>query len=98
MICHCILSLQTQCKRFNQDCSEVCSSLQPQQASSTASSASAMVAASAAAAACGAADSLSSSDVFRAMKFWSISKPLAHANETTKSQQAIHIHYECIYL
>jgi hypothetical protein len=28
MICHCILSLQTQCKRFHQDCNEVCSSLQ----------------------------------------------------------------------
>jgi hypothetical protein len=46
MICHFILSLQTHCKCFNKDCSEVCSSLQQQ----AAFPASAVVAAAAAAA------------------------------------------------
>jgi hypothetical protein len=67
MICHSYLSLQTQCKRLNQDCIEVCSSLQ-QQAAAVSSTASAAAAAAAAAAALAATDSLSSSDVFHAMK------------------------------
>jgi hypothetical protein len=67
MIYRCILFLQTQYKRFNQDCSEDCSSLQ-QQAASAAFAASAVAAAAAAAAALAAADSLSSLDAFRAMK------------------------------
>jgi hypothetical protein len=49
MIFHCILSHQTQCKHFNQDCSEVCSSLQ-QQVASVASAASAVAAVAAASA------------------------------------------------
>jgi 3-oxoacyl-ACP reductase-like protein len=48
MICHGILSFQTHCKRFNQDCSKIYSSLQQQAAA--AASASAAVAAAAAAA------------------------------------------------
>jgi hypothetical protein len=48
MICHGILSLQTHCKRFNQDCSKICSSLQ-QQAAAAASAPAAAAAAAAAA-------------------------------------------------
>jgi hypothetical protein len=62
VICHCILSLQTHCKRFKQDCS----SLQ-QQAVAPASTAAA-AAAAAAAATSAAADSSSSSDASRATK------------------------------
>jgi hypothetical protein len=49
MIFHSILSHQTQCKHFNQDFSEVCSSLQ-QQVASVASAASAVAAVAAASA------------------------------------------------
>ena len=45
MICHCILSLQTQCKHFNQDGSKICSSLQQQAAAAASSSAAVAVAA-----------------------------------------------------
>jgi hypothetical protein len=72
MICHCILFIQTQCKRFNQPCIWVSSSLQQQAAAATAA-ASAVEAASACATAAAtatsaAADSSSSSDAFCAMK------------------------------
>jgi hypothetical protein len=40
-----ILSLQTQCKRFNQDCSKICSSLQQQAAAAASASAAAAAAA-----------------------------------------------------
>jgi hypothetical protein len=66
MICHCILSLKTHCKRFNQDCSKICTSLQQQAAA--AASASAAAAGAAAAATSAAADSSSSSDACRATK------------------------------
>jgi hypothetical protein len=61
-----ILSLQTHCKRFKQDCSKICSSFQ-QQAAATAS-ALAAAAAAAAAATSATADSLISSDASRATK------------------------------
>jgi hypothetical protein len=74
--------------RFNQDCSEVCSSLQ-QQAAAADSAASAVAAAVAAAATLAAADSSPSSDVFRAMNLnevislgemsWFISKQQVHS-------------------
>jgi hypothetical protein len=67
MICHCILSLQTQCKHFNQDCSKVCSSWQ-QQTAAAASASAAAAAAAAAAATFAAADSLFSSDASHATK------------------------------
>jgi hypothetical protein len=60
---------QIQCKRFNHNCSEVCSSLQQQAAAAGAAPAAFAVAAAAAApTASKAADFLSSSDEFRAMK------------------------------
>ena len=48
MICHGMLSLQTHCKLFNQDCSKICSTLQQQAAAAASASAAAAAAAAAA--------------------------------------------------
>jgi hypothetical protein len=64
-----ILSIQTQCNCFNQDCSEVYSSLpQPTVTVASAASAAAAVATASAAAALAAADSSSSSNASRVAK------------------------------
>jgi hypothetical protein len=41
MICHGVLIFQTECKRFNQDCSKIFSSLQQQAPAATSASAAA---------------------------------------------------------